>query len=932
MRTLVEKIEQNAERRLTVPPGQPAAQRLGDFKKYLQLESQRVRMLHRAGGSGREVCRGRALVVDTLLRYLWAAARNELSEQARREFPPLALVALGGYGRAELSPCSDLDIMFLHEGQVVAYHTKPLPALRKLMDGVLLPLWDLGFKVGHSVRSVADCVETANDPRTPKSMETRTSLIEARLIVGDEALFEKFQRAVIAKCVEGHEDEYISARLEDQATRRSKFGDSPTMQEPNLKNGCGGLRDYQNLHWMSFFKYRTRTLADMERQELITAGERKQLDRAYDFLLRVRNQLHYQAGRPQDVLLRAVQPTVALELGYTERSPSRRLERFMRDIYVHMRHLYLSTRTLEERLALAPQRGRLSALGEFLTGPFRPSKPKDQLLDGFRITHPQIQHASQRVFRDQPRRLMRVFLYAQQRGLKLHPDLAQLIRRELALVNRGFLKDVHVRETFLEILNQRGAVGRILRAMHETGLLGKYVPEFGKLTCLVQHEFYHVYSADEHTLQCLEQLDRVAEATGAPYDKYSAYFQEVERPFVLYLALLLHDSAKALSTGDHAAAGGQIALRVARRLGLDGTTSHSLGLLVEHHLTMAQVSQRRDLEDPAVIQNFAEQVQSVENLRMLTLHTLADSLGTSVGLWNGFKDLLLHQLYQKTIHALAGTTEFITAEVRQRDLLAEEVERTVKRGVTREEIAAHFSGMPSRYFAVHSAKEIASDVLQIRRFMHLQHADGPKGLEPVVIWHNVRDRGYSKARICAWDRAGLFSKITAAFSTAGINILGAQVFTRSDEVVLDTFYVTDAHSRSLVTGEQRTEFERTLRAALTDETLNLAELIKARRPARALYVGLDGDGLPTTIRFDNTASDTRTVIEIETEDRLGLLYFISHTLAELQINISVAKILTEKGAAMDAFYVAERNGQKILDATRQREIATRLRAAIDEAS
>ncbi len=928
MRTLVEKIEKSAKSRLVASPDQTAAQRLAQFKNYLKVESQRLKMHHRAGAGGRDVCESRAAMVDLLLCHLWDTARNELSVQAQKEFPPLALVALGGYGRAELCPYSDLDLMFLHEGQVVAYHTKPLPALRKLMDGLLLPLWDLGFKVGHSVRSVADCVENSNDARTPKSMETKTSLIEARLITGNQVLFEKFQRTVIAKCVEGHEEQYLNARIEDQTARRMKFGDSPTMQEPNVKNGCGGLRDYQNLHWMAFFKYRTRTLAEMEQQELITPAERKQLERAYDFLLQVRNEMHYQVGRSQDVLQRVLQPAVALELGYAERSPSRRLERFMRDLYVHLRYLYLITRTLEERLALLPQRGRLAALGKFLTGTFRPEK--EQLLDGFTIKGGQIHYTSLRVFRDQPRRLMRVFLYAQQRGLKLHPDLAQLIRRELPLVDRAFLKDEHIRETFLEILNQRGNVGRILRTMHEVGFLGKYLPEFGKLTCLVQHEFYHVYSADEHTLHCLEQLDRVWEAVEPPYKYYAEYFSEVARPFVLYLAMLLHDSAKPLNQGDHAEAGGEIALRVARRLGLDGSTAHILRLLVKQHLTMAQVSQRRDLDDPAVIRHFAAQVQSLENLRMLTLHTLADSLGTSLNLWNGFKNTLLLELHQKSARVLAGSTEFIAAETRHRELLAEQVGRTVKRRVTPEEIAGHFQDLPPRYFTVHSVKDIAKDLLQVRRFMRRQLADGKRGLEPVITWHHQRDRGYSKAKICTWDRAGLFSQITCAFSAAGINILGAEVFTRTDKVVLDTFSVADARTGSLVTVDERQEFGRLLTAALTDEDFNLERLIQGKRPGRPLYFGLAGEELPTTIQIDNTASATQTVIEIETEDHLGLLFRISRALAELELNISLAKILTEKGAAVDTFYVTANDGRKILEAKRQKRIETELLEALAE--
>ena len=305
-------------------------------------------------------------------------------------------------------------------------------------------------------------------------------------------------------------------RLEDQAARRAKFGNSACMQEPNIKNGCGGLRDFQNLLWMAFFKYRTRSLKDLQAHELISESERKQLEAAYDFLLRVRTEMHYHVNRAMDVLSKNLQPAVAHNLGYRDRSPSKRIEQFMRDVYTHSRNIFLITRTLEQRLALAAAAAaggsRCRSLSGLLPGgASRVSEP----VDGFKFIDGEIHAASNRVFRDQPRRLMRVFLYAQQRGLRLHPDLAQLIRNQLALVDRAFLADEHVRETFLTILNQRGNVAPILRAMHEVDLLGKYLPEFGKLTCLVQHEFYHQYTADEHTLVCLEQLDRIWEAKDA---------------------------------------------------------------------------------------------------------------------------------------------------------------------------------------------------------------------------------------------------------------------------------------------------------------------------------------------------------------------------------------------------------------------------------
>jgi [protein-PII] uridylyltransferase len=913
-------MEANAAARLALAPGTLPAQELGRYRNFLKVESHRLRILHRGGASGREVCRGRAALLDILLRHLWDAAKANLSPQGQKEFPALALIAIGGYGRAELNPQSDIDFMFLHDGQVVA-GSKPLPYLSKLMDSILYPMWDLGFKVGHAVRTITDCVQVAN-----KDMQSKTSLLEARLITGDQKLFDRLQKTVLAKCVDGREADYIAARLEDQAARHEKFGNSATMQEPNIKNGCGGLRDYQNLHWLAYVKYRTRTLEDMAKKELITAAERKQLDTAYDFLLCVRNELHYELGRPVDVLSKNIQPAVASNLGYTERSPSRRLERFMRDLYTHSRNIYLTTRALEERLALLPPPKTLASLRKLIRSPF--GREPEQALDGFKFKDGQIQATTNRVFRDQPRRLMRVFLYAQQRGLKLHPETRQLIRNELALVDRAFLVDEHVRETFLEILNQRGNVAPLVRTMHEVGLLGKYIPEFGKLTCLVQHEFYHQYAADEHTLVCLEQLDRLWEAQAAPFDKYGEIFQKIERPFLLYLALLLHDSGKAAHTGRHSEIGSQLAYRVAKRLALDGATTHSLRLIIEHHLTMAQISQQRDLDDPVVIRSFAAQIQTPENLQMLTLHSFADAQATSTKLWNGFKDSLLWQLYNKTLAVISGGTEFISAEEMQRDLLEEEVRRSVPRSFSSEEINAHFSSLPPRYFLIHPVKEIITDLMLAHRFMHHQLAEEEKALEPVLSWHNEPDRGYTACKICTWDRAGLFTKMTGSFSAAGINILSAQVFTRADGIILDTFFVTDARTGGLINREERDQFEQFLLKALTEEDIDFHALLARQKAVRPLYQSLEGERIPTRIQFDNDTSEDRTVIDIETEDHLGLLYVISEALAELRVDISLAKISTEKGAAIDSFYVSELDGEKVLSPDRQSEIEDRLREAL----
>jgi [protein-PII] uridylyltransferase len=922
---LLKKIEAVAAARLTFSPEAPPAEKLARYKNFLKVEAHRLKLLHRAGLDGRQICQARAAILDGLLRHLWESSKEKLPALTRKEFPPIALVAIGGFGRAELNPHSDIDFMFLHEGQVAA--GKPLPSLAKLIDGVLYPLWDIGLKIGYSVRDLADCVKVANT-----DMQSKTSLIESRLIVGDEKLFEKLQKTVVSKCVVGFEQKYIAMRLEDQASRRSKHGNSACMQEPNIKNGCGGLRDFQNLLWMVFFKYRARSLAELQEREFVGASERKQLEAAYDFLLRVRTEIHYHTNRPQDVLGKNIQPAVAYNLGYGDRSPSRRIEKFMRDLYTHTRNIYLITRTLEQRLALVSpaETGRLAKLRRLIGA--SPSKSLPEPVDGFLFVGDEIRAASNRIFRDSPRRLMRAFLYAQQRHLRLNPDLAQLIRNQLSLMDRQFLSDEHVRETFLTILERRGEVSAILRAMHEVNFLGKYIPEFGKLTCLVQHEFYHQYAADEHTLVCLEQLDRIWEAKEPPYKHYTPLFQGLERPGILYLALLLHDVGKAAphEKGKHAESGALLAMKAARRLQLDEAATNTLEFLVENHLLMAMLSQRRDLDDASVIRQFARQVGTPERLNLLTLLTFADSQGTSDKLWSGFKDSLLWQLHSRALALLSGGTEFIRASQHARDELRDAVREIASRRISDEELAAHFSQLPDRYYEIYSPKQILDDVELAHRFMHRLVMENQRALAPVTAWIDERDRGYSLVKICTWDRAGLFVKIAGSLSAAGLNIMGAQIFTRNDGIVLDTFFVNDGRSGHLASREQREKFSTLLEEVLTGGTVNFHKLIAQQAVTRPAYSAYLGERMETQIRMDNTASEDRTLIEIETEDRLGLLHAISQTFADQKLDISAARIVTERGAAMDNFYVRELTGGQIVDRLRQDAVMLALRTAVGD--
>jgi [protein-PII] uridylyltransferase len=393
--------------------------------------------------------------------------------------------------------------------------------------------------------------------------------------------------------------------------------------------------------------------------------------------------------------------------------------------------------------------------------------------------------------------------------------------------------------------------------------------------------------------------------------------------------LLLHDAGKAFRTGHHEQIGGKVALSVSRRLGLDGAKTHTLRLVIENHLAMAQISQRRDLDDATIVSTFARRIQSVENLVLLTLHTFADSMGTSDQLWNGFKDAVLWRLYQRARRVLTGGTEFLLAEARQRELLVEEVQRLAPHTFDPAEIQAHFNNVPARYLQISDAQEILRDVTHVHRFIQLQLSESEdNALAPVISWHNEPDRGYTVVTVCTWDRERLFSQITGCLTAAGLNILSAEILTRYDGVILDTFCVTDARTGLLAHREEREQFENLAHKVLTGATIDLPALIAKTKTAPSLYKSIGGERIPTVIALDNATSDVRTIIDIQAEDRPGLLYDISRTLMALSVNVYLAKILTEKGAAIDSFYATEHNGAKILSPDREKAIQQKLRHAV----
>ena len=898
----LEKVLAHAERQLAPAGASRPTDVLPLYKKFLRIEEHRLRLKHQAGGGGREICARRVDLVDVLLRHVFGAAARFAREQGGSEPTPLTLIALGGYGRGELNPFSDVDVMFVHgqnSGEISPY-------AGEVVQQVLYLLWDIGFKVGHSTRSVAEAIQQAN-----QDMLTKTAMLEARHLAGDAGVARLFRDRFRAECVKGHEREYVAARMKDQAARHGKHGNSVYMQEPHVKSGCGGLRDYQNLLWMTFFKEGALTTNHLVGKDWLSEADQRRIEAAYDFLLRVRTDLHYASGRATDVLHLNLQEQIAKRLHYTHRVAQLRSEALMRDYYEHTRNIFRVTERITEQFAAGAATNGARSLFRFL-----PRLKLDETDLGEFVKRGEQLHAKQNnIFSRNPELLMRAFQLAQEHHLDFSPELEDLVSRSLRFVTRTFRYATAPREIFHTILSRKGQVGCVLRLMHQVNFLGRYVPEFGPLTCLVQHEFFHRYTADEHTLVCIEKLDALMTTDDPKLVAYRELFEKLEDPLVLYLALLLHDTGKAVGARPHSEASAVFAQRAALRLRLSSEQRKSLILLVDHHVTMSNVAQQRNLDDPETIVEFGRIVRSHKNLDALMLLTLADGQGTSAEGWSDWKETLVWQLYHRTSQYLTDQAAFFEEQRIKRDTLQTAVARELPDDFS-EEIEAQFDFMPDNYFRAFGVAEIVSHAQLFRRFLQNLYVENGPPLRPIISWQPYAEKGHSTASICTWDGGQLLAKIAGSFSVVPLNILGADIYTRGDNVVLDIFRVCDLKNRAVTDEDQFALFDSTLRKALAEPAFDFGPLLeKARRnvPRRA---GLELD-VATRIITDNKAHPAYTLIQIETPDRLGLLFDLLCVFGREGISISLSRISTEKGAAIDTFYVVDSHTRgKITDSSR----------------
>jgi len=864
--------------------------RLDFFRAALAEGLESLKVMHTEGASGQESVRAHAAFVDDLVMSLVRINAGD-AEHAGLVPTPLVVVALGGYGRSELHPSSDIDLMVVYDGELS-------PFVQRVTQELLYTLWDLGLQVGHSLRSLEDCVAMA---RT--DFPSRTSMQQARLIDGDRRLFAKFGRVLHDNVYRHDFEQFLAQTLAERDQRYRKFGASPYIGEPNIKESAGGLRDMHTAMWLGAAKFGARTLRELESQGLITAREQASADAALTFLWRVRNELHFFSGHKNDVLGRDLQPRLAKNLGYENDGDVLAVERFMHDYYLHARVIHRLSRRLIARCQETLSR----------RGSAERRQRQQALADGLVFFDGRLHLADRdpRALRADPVRIMKVFWHLHRLGCDLSLDLERTVEESLDVVDEGFRRSPVVRDLFLDICRNWGRAALTFSEMHELGLLGRYLPEFGGLTCLVQYDVYHKFSADQHSLLAVEHLEALAPGQSAESEGAAHVFNEVDKPELLMLGMLLHDIGKARGHG-HVAKGIPLIQELTARIGLPAADAAVAEFLVAHHLTMSHIAQRRDIDDPKTVADFAATVGDPQRLRMLYLLTYADMRAVGPGVLTGWQARILYELYARTLAHLTGGR----AHKPSRTQLATRLHEAVKDEVTLQAVKAHLAMVPERYLASTSVQRMGEHLRLVARL-----EGAPLATE---LFHH-RDLGSSDLVVVTQDQTGLFSLIAGTLAAHGVNIISAQISTRADGIAIDTFQVNDPTGEAVTSPAQWSRTLDALRAVLTGEQ-SVEALLERRRERLGRAAAPQTYSRPK-IAIDNRLSDVATVIEIKCPDRLGLLYLITRTLAALGMDIVSARIATEIDQALDTFYVHDGKGDKVDDD----EGAERVRAALEHA-
>ena len=830
--------------------------RLDLIRHFLREEESKLAAQAKSGVSGLEVAHQRAGLLSGVLIHLWNHAGDVGSKNR------LVLGAVGGFGREEMSPASDVDLVFIREGGKEK-------AEEEVVRQILYVLWDIGLKVGHACRTVTETIERAeNEPMI------KTALLDARCLAGSATLWQQFTSEFVKKSLNRGVESYLSWRLENQAARHAKEGGTIYVQEPNLKTGVGGLRDFHNLRWVGKVS-----------GQGVSLGE------------------------------------LAVAMGYPQPNILRQSEALMREVYGHMRSIHLICNPAATRICQQIT-GKPRGIWSFFSG-WQGSR---RATDGFILQGAELEAENTQIFMQDPSRMIRVFRILQDQGSVPSAQLVALLRANFGLLTDELLGRREVQEVFLHILRQKGKVARILRLMHENGVLGRIIPEFAPLTCLVQHEFFHRYTADEHTLVCLEQLDAMLDSKDPDLRKYSELYARVEAPEILALAMLLHDTGKAELSRNHEEVGAGNAVRVARRFHFWGRSLSLMTFLVDHHMTLGNFA-RKNLDEPETIRAFARIVQDEERLDLLMLVSAADVRAVAgKNNWSSWRELLVWDLYSRTKRMLAGEEEFLRAEEEERAGRTRQVATVLNGRFSEQEMRNHLERMGASYLRQCTAELVARHIYAVHDFLERRVA-GSQALVPLVVWQDYPEEGYTEVIVVTWNREKLFSKIAGSFAVAGINILSANIFTRNDDVVVDTFRVCTDRLEPVSHRIDRELFEKTLTEALGATEDHLAERLAGLGPT--MWQKAIGEAeFPASLRMDMESEPGRTLVHVQAPDRVGLLHALTRAISEEGIQIEGARITTEKGAAIDTFSIVGQEGGPVTDPAELDRLLARLKGVV----
>jgi [protein-PII] uridylyltransferase len=814
----------------------------------------------------------------------------------RQELPHIALVAVGGYGRGELSPWSDVDLMFL-------CHDTSSRGLVRTVSAVLHILWDLHLEVGHSVRSVADCEEVAL-----RDLKTWTALMDARLVAGDGELFSSFERRVKEDLLRSRREEFVRRLMQAVWERHKRYSISPFLVEPHLKEGPGGLRDLQSALWLGRCRFPVHDLEDFVDHALVSHDEAQEVRDAQTFLWKTRLELHRLAMRKEDHLTFGLQEKVAQSVALGKEREGLRVESFMRLFYRHAMRIRSFVEDLIQK-ATDPS---------LASGPDGPTAFPEELGGEFFVARGRLTLLDERAFQLDPARIMEVLAYVHKEGLELDIFTRDEIKGSLHLVDDHFRKSPRARNAFLSMLEGQDCGHKALELMHRLGLLQAYIPEFGSICFQVQHDAYHAYTTDTHSLETVRELAAIRQkASNSPEDLSSRVAREVEGWSILSLAALLHDVGKGEGPG-HAERGAAIVERILRRWRLPKSDRERVVFLVREHLLLMDTALGRDLTEEKVIADVCARVGSVNRLNDLYLLTLADLRGTGPELLTDWKDQLLRELYLKTRHLLE-TGEIASPEADKRVQEAGALLHAALKGrMTEEELERWIEGLPGRYLLTTPREDLADQSIMALEMIQAK--------ESLRVAHRSRN-GYREFVVCTWDAPALFSRICGVLVAHGINILGARIHTWSNGIVMDSFQVEPLGRQAPMDPHLLDRVARDLSSVLKG-SIELDQLLAKMAPAPHVRPERH-PAIPPQVRIDNHSSDFYTVVEVRAADRFGLLFSVTRTLAELKFDIHLALIDTRRGQVFDVFYVQEMDGQKVWNPERVAEMERGLYCSLE---